>query len=200
MDHLLGSILIAEREFFERGSVARNKRRMKRCSPVGCEFGRDGPVFLRCKGLAFPFSFHDEAHCDGLYASCRETPSDFLPEERREIVADESVEHPARLLSCDARHCDLTRMRQSFPDRPFGNLMEYNTFDFRVSSFGLRISEAQGLGEVPGDGFAFAVFIGSENDAVRLCCSAAKLIHSFADPCGNNVLGSKIFFEVNPKF
>ena len=55
----------------------------------------------------------DEAQGDGLHAAGGEPLGDLLPEQRAELVADQAIEDPARLLGVDAIHIDLPRFFES---------------------------------------------------------------------------------------
>lgn len=56
------------------------------------------PVFFGNECLYFTFPFHDHAGCDRLYASRAEPFADFIPEKRTELISDQPVEDPPRLL------------------------------------------------------------------------------------------------------
>ena len=61
----------------------------------------DGPVFFLLERLDFALAFDDQAQGDGLHASGGKTAADFVPKQRRNLIAHEAVEHAAGLLRVD---------------------------------------------------------------------------------------------------
>src|SRR5690606_31408673 len=68
------------------------------------QVGRDGPVLLRDEGPDLVLALADEAERDRLHPTRREPRTDRLPEEGRDLVADDAIEDPARLLGLDLAH------------------------------------------------------------------------------------------------
>ena len=82
------------------------------------------PVFLRNKGLDLALALHDEARRDGLHASGGQAAPDLLPEQRAELIADDAVEHAARLLCVDKVIVDVARLCDALRDDLFRDLVE----------------------------------------------------------------------------
>ena len=61
-------------------------------------FGFERPVFLRHERADLVFALADHAQRRALHAAGRQAAAHFLPQQRREIEADEVVERAARLL------------------------------------------------------------------------------------------------------
>ena len=97
----------------------------------------------------------DEAHGDRLYAAGREGGFHLFPQHGRELEAHDAVEHAAGLLGVDAVDVDVAGVFDGVEYGAFGDFVE----DDAPGLFGV---EPEYLVEVPGDGFSFAVFIGSE--------------------------------------
>ena len=62
------------------------------------------PVFLWDEALYLFLALADYAQRDGLHAPGGEAALHLVPEQRAELVADEAVEHAARLLRLDEVH------------------------------------------------------------------------------------------------
>ena len=99
----------------------------------------------------------DELDRDRLYAAGREALANFAPEERTQLVADNAVEHAARLLRVDAIHVDGARLLDSGLD---GRLRDFVEDDAAVR----RRVDAEDVGEMPCDGLALAVRVACEVD------------------------------------
>ena len=65
---------------------------------AGIQHGVDGPVFLGDEGADFLFALDDQAQRDSLHASGGKAAADFIPEQRRNFVADDAIEDAAGLL------------------------------------------------------------------------------------------------------
>ena len=121
---------------------------------------RQVPVLLGHERLNFALPVHDEAQGDRLHAARRKPRMDALAQQRRELVADEPVEHAARLLGVDEVVVDLARMLQSVCDGGGGNFVEFDAV--------FAVFELQNVLQMPGNGFALAVRVGREVYVFRL--------------------------------
>src|SRR3972149_5326782 len=74
-------------------------------------------------------------------------------------MADYPVEDPAGLLSVDLIHVDLAGGGEGLGDSPLGYLVKNHSGNFVCG-------QLQGLAQVPGDGFAFAVQVGSQKNSL----------------------------------
>jgi hypothetical protein len=63
--------------------------------------GVDGPVFLRHERRDLVFALADHAQRGALHAAGRQAAPHFLPQQRRQIEADQVVERAPRLLRID---------------------------------------------------------------------------------------------------
>ncbi len=67
----------------------------------GRKMSVDGPIFFFLESLDFTFALDDKAKRDSLNATSGKAATNFIPEERRNLIADETVEYAARLLRID---------------------------------------------------------------------------------------------------
>src|SRR5881628_845619 len=123
------------------------------------EIGLDGPVLLRHELADLLLALADQPQRYGLHPTRRQAGLDALPEERGRLVADQPVEHAARLLGVDFPLVDVEGMRQRMGDSVLGDLVEQDA---------LHLAAVRELARhVPGDGLALAVRVGGEEHSLR---------------------------------
>jgi len=83
----------------------------------------------------------------------------LFPEERGRLVADQPVEHAARLLRVDFPLVDVEGMRQRVGDRVLGDLVEQDAP--HLAPF------ESWLATCHGDGLALAIRVGGEEHPLR---------------------------------
>ena len=128
------------------------------------------PIFFGHESLPFLFAFDDEAQGHGLDASGGDAAFDVFPEERGDLVSHEAVEHAAGLLGVEQVDVEVARVIQRLMYGTGGDFVELDTLD-------VRIFVLQELGDVPRDGFPFAVGVGGEEDGVHLGSRIAQGLH-----------------------
>ena len=101
------------------------------------------------------FPVHDQAQGDALHAAGGELRLDLAPQDGGQFEAYQAVQHTARLLRVDEVLVDVTGILDGLQDGRLGDFMEHDAPR-------LRGIEGQGFGQVPGNGFSFAVLIGRE--------------------------------------
>ena len=77
---------------------------------VGFELRVERPVFLGAERLALLLALDDDPQRDRLHPSGADAALDLLPEQRADLVADQPVEHAARLLGVEQMLIELARM------------------------------------------------------------------------------------------
>ena len=151
----------------------------------GAQQGLEQPVFFRLEGGALGLALHDEAQGHGLHASGGDAALDGLPEQGRDLVAHQAVQHAPGLLGIEKVLVELARMGQGLLDGAGGDLVELDAFDV----LGLVADQ---LRHMPGDGLPFAVWVGGQIDGVGLGCGAAQLADHVLLIVDDLVLGGKI--------
>ena len=126
----------------------------------GMELRHDAEIGRRAEGDDLALALDDQPHGHRLHASRRERRTHFFPQHGREFEPDQPVEDAARLLGVHQVHIDRARFFDGLQDRPLGDLVEDD-------ALGPVDGEPQHFGEVPCDGFSFAVFIGRQPDGFR---------------------------------
>src|SRR5882724_5665403 len=123
------------------------------------EIGLDGPVLLRDELADLLLALADQSQRYGLHPTRRQAGLDALPEERGRLVADQAVEHAARLLRVDFPLVDVEGMRQRVGDRVLGDLVEQDA---------PHLAAVRELARhVPRDGLALAIRVGGEEHPLR---------------------------------
>jgi hypothetical protein len=150
-------LLTGDLEFFFLSCVTGEPGAKCGLCPGLFQFGFDRPELLRRETLDFAFAFGDQADGDRLHATSGEALADLLPEERAQLVADETVKDAAGLLGVHEFHVYVTRVIERFVYGGRRNLVEDNTLQ-RIGA------EAGGFENMPGNGLAFAVGVGGQVD------------------------------------
>ncbi len=101
----------------------------------------------------------DHAQRRALHAAGGQAAPHLLPQQRREIEADEVVERAARLLRVHEVERQVARLGDGALHFALGDLVEHHAFDFLALEVAALFEQ---LAQVPGDGFAFAVRVGRE--------------------------------------
>ena len=127
----------------------------------GVELGHDAEIGRGAEGDDLALALDDQPYGHRLHAAGREGRADLLPQHGRELEAHQTVQNAARLLGVHEVHVDRAGLLDGLQNGPFGDLVEDD-------ALGLVDGETQHFGQVPGDGFSFAVFIGGEPDGLLL--------------------------------
>src|SRR6266851_2925639 len=130
------------------------------------------------------------AHGDRLNAPGREAAPDLLPEERRELVADEPIEHAPGLLRVHLLDVDLARVQEGGLDRALGDLVEHDPMR-------LGLGHAQLLREMPADRLALAVRVGGDVERVDLLGGLFQLVEHLLLGGQDTVVGLEAFLLVD---
>ena len=133
------------------------------------EHGVEQPVLLGHKGANLVLAVDHHARGHALHAARGEAAAYLLPQQRRELIADDAVEYAPRLLRVDEVYVNLARLVYALRDDLLRNLVEGD-------AAGPLVGQLQKLLEVPGDGLALAVRVGREVDHVRLGGALAQLL------------------------
>ena len=128
---------------------------------LGREIGVEGPVLLGAESLALLFALDDDPQRHRLHASGADAALDLLPEQRADLVADQPIEHAARLLGVKEIVIELARIVDCGLNGLFGDLVEQHAMNGGV---GL----AEPVGDVPRDRLALAVRVGREIDVLLI--------------------------------
>lgn len=105
-------------------------------------------------------------------------------------VAHQAVQFAPGLLGVEQINVDGTGMGHTLLDALFGDLVKGHA-GWR------RQGQAQNVGQMPADGFAFAVRVGCKQDAVALLASAFSSLTSFLLALDGDILRRKAVVHIN---
>ena len=144
-------------------AVGADKARFE-CVIARCQqVGNERPIFPRDEFFDFEFAVANKTQRHRLHAAGRACARQFAPQNGGEREADEIIEGAAREIRIDQRAVDRARMLHGFADGLLGDGIEHHPLDRLVLQDLLFL---QDLEHVPGNGFAFAIRVGRENEAV----------------------------------
>jgi hypothetical protein len=127
---------------------------------VAREASHEVPVLRRAEGPALALSLDEKPNGHRLDAAGRKSPSDLLPEKRRELEADhQAVQDSTGLLRVDEPHVQRAGVLHRLEDGPSRDLVEA---DAAEPPFVLVVAEL--LGDVKRDRLSLAVGISSEEN------------------------------------
>ena len=127
---------------------------------AGAQLRIEVPVGAAAEGAALFLALHDQPHRNALHASGAESGLHLLPEHRREHVAVQPIEDAAALLGIDQLQVDVAGRGDRVADRFLGDLVEHDPLD--------RALGLEHLAEMPADGLAFAIGVGSQQHFRRV--------------------------------
>jgi hypothetical protein len=95
----------------------------------------EGPILLRDEALYFCFPLADEPKRDRLYPAGGEPVLHLLPQKGREVVTNQPVEDPPRLLGIHLRDVQSPGMIDRLADCIGGDLVENNPLYGQIRVF-----------------------------------------------------------------
>ena len=125
-----------------------------------------------------------------MHAPGGQATAHVAPEERADLVADQAIQHPARLLGIDQVHVHAPGVGKSLGHRVLGDLVKD---DAPIAVLG----ELEGLGQVPGDGLPLAVGVGCQVDRRGILAGLEQVLDHLARLLGDQVLGSESVLNIH---
>ena len=125
----------------------------------------DGPELAGFEGFDLGLALADDAQSHGLDTTRRTATGQLPPQDRREGEADEVIQGPAREIGIDQFLVDLPGIGDGFEDGALGDLVEGDALHREL---GEALLGPELFDDMPGDGFAFAIRVGGEDQLVRL--------------------------------
>jgi hypothetical protein len=165
---------------------ARQERR-RRCA---LEPRLDRPVLLGHEGADLALALADDANRDRLHAPGREAAPHLLPQERRELIADEAVEDAPGLLRLEPVLVDRNRVADALEHGLLRDLVEQDAVD-------VALARAEPLRDVPGDGLTLAVGVGGEVDVLLVLRRLPDLGEDLGLAVDHLVVGGEVVLDVD---
>ena len=157
----------------------------------GFEADLEVPPGGGAEGPPLELAQDNEPDCHRLHPTGGELGGDLFPEQGGEGVAVEAVEDPAGLLGRDEVVVKLAGVADGLLDRLAGDFGEDHALD--------RDLGLQDLGEVPANAFAFAVFVGREDEFVGLLEGRFEFADQLLFLGGDDIQGVEPGIDVDPE-
>jgi hypothetical protein len=153
------------------------------------QVGVDRPVLARLEvlDLALALDHHPQRHA--LHAPGGQPAPDLAPEQRRDLVPNQAVEHAPRLLGIDQTLVQLARMLERRANGVARDLVELHPARRPVP-------EADRLDQVPGDRLALAVRVGRQVHHVGLPGRRLELLDDLVLLARDHVLRREAMLHV----
>ena len=145
---------------------------------------------MKCPDLALPV--HDHAQGYRLDPACGKTAPHLIPQQGADLVADETVQDPPRLLRFYLVDVDPAGMLEGLVDRVFGNLVEQDPIDF----LGLA---GELFGEMLADRLALAIRVGREIDGLGGFGGSAKFPDYLFLGRYDAIVRGEIIIDIDPQ-
>ena len=162
----------------------------KQGAGVVFQAGVQRPILLRYEIRDFLFPLGHQTHGHGLDTACRQAAADLLPQQRRQLVAHDAVQHAAGLLGVHQILIDVAGVTDAVRHHLFGDLIERDPPR-------LLIRQVQKMLQMPADGFAFAVRVGGEVDGLAPLCRRLELLDDILFALDGPVIGGEIPVHVH---
>src|SRR5208283_5391656 len=164
--------------------------RLERRRILGCQARVEGPVLFGAEGLALALAVDDYPERDRLHAARADAALDLVPQQGAQLIADQAVEHAARLVRIEQVVIEL----RGIGDRLFyggrRNLVQQHAAD-------LGLGLAQMIGDMPGDRLAFAVGVAGEIDVLLALGGALDLADYLLFALDYDVVGSETVLDIH---
>ena len=154
----------------------------------------NGPVFFFLKRFDFALTFNNQAQRHGLHASGGKAATDFVPQQRRDLITHNAVQHAARLLRVHQVAVDIAWMLERLLHRFLGDLIKGHAMEFNPAFFLFLAAAvlAEFFFQMRGNGFAFAVRVRRQIHGKRAFGQLLQFGHNFFFSRDDDVLGGEI--------
>src|SRR4029077_20200849 len=104
-----------------------------------CQNSMNGEIWLFSKFLNLPFPLNEQTQRHTLHSTSGQTPTDFFPQNRRKLIAYQSIQNASCSLRADQIFINFPWILQRFLDRAFSNFMKNDSFELTFCH--MRITE-----------------------------------------------------------
>ena len=177
-EHRLGgrrACLVLERKLLDLAALIVGQPRVKDGLAV-CYITFKCPVLARLERFNFFFALDDHPQGGALHPSGGEFRHDLLPQQWREVEAEQEVEGTPRLLRVDQFLGKAPRMFHRFLDGAFRDFVKHHAMHILAVQIALI---AQDLVQVPRNSLAFAVGVSREVERVGFLQSFGNCLDVF---------------------
>src|SRR5208282_265200 len=164
--------------------------RLERRRILAREASVERPVFFGAKCLALALAIDDYPERDRLHAPRADAALDLVPQQRTQLVADQPVEHAARLVRVEQVVIELRGIVDRRLDGSRRDFMEQH-----AAHVGLGLAEM--IGDMPRDRLAFAVGVAGEVDVILALRGALDLADYLLFALDYDVVGREIVLDID---
>ena len=154
----------------------------------------DGPVFTGYEFLDFLFAFCNQAQRRALHPSRRQAGTDFSPQQRRQVEADQIVQRATRLLCVYQALGKFSGVCYRFLDSGFGELVELYTVHILVLE---NVPRLEQLEQMPGNRFTFTIRVGCQVECIGIFQRFGYGIYVFLVAFDHLIVHREVVFRVN---
>ncbi len=162
---------------------------------IHLEVRGDAPVLFLNERADLFLALDDEPHGHRLNATGGEPLRDLLPEQRRQLVAHDAVEHAASLLRFHLVHVELARLFEGSEDRLLRDLVEHDAEDVRP----VGALEFKRFDQVPRNRLPLTVEVGRQVDSGSGLGELLELVDDLVLAADRRVIRPEIVLEVDPE-
>ena len=166
-EHFVGFCLVANLDV---GAVALEETGVELWRHGASEPRRHVPVLFRNEGEDLPLAIAHELQRDRLHAAGAQSAANLVPEQRADLVADQTIEHATRLLGVDHLLVDRRRLVERRQHALLRDLVEHQAADL------LAVTAAELFRQVPSNRLPFAIGVGRHKDLGRVLRSVLQFL------------------------
>ena len=150
------------------------------------------PVFLghEIRDLLFPLRHQPDSY--GLDTPCGQPAPYLLPQQGRELIAHDTIQHAPRLLRVHQILVDGAGMLDGILHHLFGDLVERHALR-------LAVRQLQQMLQMPADGLSLSIRVGGEIDSLALVSGGFQILDNILFSLDGAVVGGKISLHVHAK-
>ena len=152
----------------------------------------DRPVLFGLKRLNLALTVADQTHGNRLDAPCGQPLTYLAPEEGRQLIANDAVQHTACLLGIHLGHVNWPRVMHRLLNRRFCDFVKDDAAVRR------RIN-AKDMRKMPCNCLPLTVRIARQIDFIGILCLFFECTDQIAFPTHINVFRLKVMFHINAK-
>src|SRR5208282_4375314 len=166
--------------------------RLERRRILARQTGVERPIFFSAKCLAFALAIDDYPERDRLHAPRADAALDLVPQQRAELVSNQPVEHPSRLVRVEQVVIELRGIVHRLLDGSRRDFMQQDAADV-----GRGLAEM--VGDMPRDRLAFAIRVARQVDVFLALGGALDLADHLLFAFDYDIVGREIVLDIDPQ-
>src|SRR6185312_2889290 len=164
-------------------------------------FRSDRPVLFFNEDLDLALTLDDQAKGDGLHTSGGEAAAHLVPQQRRDLISHQAVEHATGLLRINQVAIDVAGLGKGLLHRALGNFVEGYAANALRPRLGFLLAvdgvAAEFFSQMGGDRFAFAVRVRRQEYGISRLRQLLQLGNDLLFAGNDNVFGGELVFKID---